>query len=479
MTETELLEKLRYIRKTRCETRTLEIKAAASGCPKRLYDTLSSFSNQDDGGVIVFGVDEENGFTECGVYDPQDLQKKINEQCRQMAPAVRPLLTVAEKDGRYFVAAEIPGIDLADRPCYYMGRGRLKGSYTRVGDSDEPMTDYEIYSYESFRKKYRDDIRTVPRASIAALDRKLLETYVERLRDNKANLSSLTDDELFELMSITRDGEVTLSSIMLLCKYPQAFFPQLCVTAVVLPHEEDGEPGEFGERFIDNRRIEGSIPEMLSQTLDFVRKNMRTKTIIDPATGKREDRTEYPVVAVREAVLNALVHRDYSVHTEGIPIQVRIYPDRLEITNPGGLYGRLRIDQLGKKQADIRNPVLVTAMEVLGLTENRYSGIPTIRRAMERYGLKEPVFADERSCFSVTFYNGARTGQETDCKGSEEKLLEFLRTPRDRHEIAGFLGISTVTYAMRKYIDPLVAAGRVGLTEPGNPKGRKQKYYSI
>ena len=60
-----------------------------------------------------------------------------------------------EKDGKSFASAEIPGVDLSDRPCYYKGRGRLKGSYTRVGDSDEPMTEYEIYSYEAYRKNIR------------------------------------------------------------------------------------------------------------------------------------------------------------------------------------------------------------------------------------------------------------------------------------------------------------------------------------
>ena len=102
MTKDELIELLKDIQKSKCETQTLELKAAASGCPKRLYDTLSSFSNQDDGGIIVFGVDEEDHFRECGVYDPQDLQKKINEQCLQMEPPIRPLCSVAEKNGKYF-----------------------------------------------------------------------------------------------------------------------------------------------------------------------------------------------------------------------------------------------------------------------------------------------------------------------------------------------------------------------------------------
>ena len=97
MTSEELIEKLKYIQKYKCETSTLELKSAEKGCPTHLYDTLSSFSNQDDGGIIIFGIDEKQDFKEVGVYDSQDIQKKINEQCLQMQPIVRPLLTVIEK----------------------------------------------------------------------------------------------------------------------------------------------------------------------------------------------------------------------------------------------------------------------------------------------------------------------------------------------------------------------------------------------
>ncbi|MEE1014626.1 MAG: ATP-binding protein [Lachnospiraceae bacterium] len=170
MTTEELLEKLNFIQKMKCKTKILELKSAEIGYPKRLYDSLSSFSNQDEGGVIVFGVDEERDYKEVGVYDPQDIQKKINEQCLQMEPVVRPLLTVVEKDEKFFVSAEIPGIDLVERPCHYKYQGRLKGSCARIDDSDEPMTEYEVYSYEAFRKKYQDDIREVRRATLAPLN---------------------------------------------------------------------------------------------------------------------------------------------------------------------------------------------------------------------------------------------------------------------------------------------------------------------
>ena len=94
MTPTELLDLVDSVRKNKAESNFLELKKAHLGSPKRLYDTLSSFSNQDGGGVILFGLDEDNDFEAVGVYDPQDLQRQIKNQCRQMQPPVRAVLTV-------------------------------------------------------------------------------------------------------------------------------------------------------------------------------------------------------------------------------------------------------------------------------------------------------------------------------------------------------------------------------------------------
>ena len=480
MTSEEFAEILNRIQNLKCETQTLELKSAAGGCPKKLYDTLSSFSNQDDGGIIVFGVDEEQDYEEKGVYDAQDLQKKVNAQCLQMEPMVRPLLTVLEKEGKSFVAAEIPGMDLAERPCYYRGQGRLKGSFVRIGDSDEPMTEYEIYSYEAFRKKYQDDVRQVPRASFSSLDQEAVEDYIRQLKSGKPNLAGLPDTDIRELMSITREGQVTLTAVMLFGKFPQAYMPQLCVTAVVIPGTELGETGVFGERFLDNQRIEGTLPQMLEEALAFVRKNMRTRTIIRQSDGKREDRTDYPMTAVREAVINALVHRDYSFHTEGMPVRILMFEDRLEIRNPGGIYGRIRCDQLGKVQPDTRNPVLALALEVMGVTENRYSGIPAIRKAMEEYSLREPEFSDQRGSFVVRFYREPEKKALLPGAESEDarNLLLFCKTPRTRKEICEYLGLTSVSYAVSRHVMPLVEQGLMCMSIPEKPKSQRQLFYT-
>ncbi len=483
MTPFDLENLIAYTQVLKAETQTLELKAAAQGCPARLYDTLSSFSNQDEGGTLLFGIDEQRGFTPVGVYSAQDLMKHVTEQCSQMTPVVRPVFTTLLKDGKAFVSAEIPGMDVADRPCFYAGKGRLKGSYVRVGDADQPMTEYEIYSYEAFRRKYQDDIRPIEKAGWGTLDQGSLEQYLGKLKAGRPHLSRLRPGEICELTGLSsREGVPTLAAVLLFSLFPQGHFPQLCLTAVSVPGTEVGQLGPEGERFLDNRRVEGTLTQILEEALAFVRKNIRIKTIIDSETGKRADREEYPLTAVREAILNALIHRDYSIHTEGMPIQLLLFEDRFELRSPGGLYGRLRIDQLGKVQPDTRNPVLAVAMEALGETENRYSGIPTMRRELAQAGMPEPEFRDERGTFVVCFRKGSQTKQTEDPDTvydygtTSENLLHFCAIPRTRQEIAEFLDIKSVPYAIKTHIMPLVEQGLIALSLPDKPRSPRQRY---
>lgn len=178
MLSEELLVLIKKIQEIKAESQTVEVKSAHNGCPKRLYDTLSSFSNQDGGGIIVFGLDEKQGFETVGVYDLQDLQKSVTEQCNQMEPAVRGVFTFAEYEDKNICALEVPSVELVERPCYYKGAGKVKGSYIRVGDADLPMTDYEIYSYESYKKHVHDDEREVERIDLSYMDREILDKYI-------------------------------------------------------------------------------------------------------------------------------------------------------------------------------------------------------------------------------------------------------------------------------------------------------------
>lgn len=480
MTSENLLNLANQVIKSRAEYQYIELKSAREGAPKHLYDSLSSFSNSNEGGIIIFGIDESNGFELCGVYDLQDVQQKITEQCDSMSPKVRPLFSYAEipkKNGKYLCSIEIPPIDISERPCFYAGKGRLKGSYTRVGTNDEPMTEYEVYSYEAYRKKYQDDIRAIPRVTDGSINRESLTKYLNLLAENKPNLSKLDTEQISELMSITVNGEYSLSATLLFSLYPQAYFPQLCIVATAIPGTEVGQLGDSLERFTDNRRIEGTIPEMLDEALVFLRKNLKIKTIIDPVSGKRQDTFEYPITSVRELLINALVHRDYSIHTEGMPVQLQIFSDRIEITNPGGLYGRLSIDQLGKVQPDTRNPVLATMLETLRITENRYSGIPTVLREMQEYGLPMPRFESCHGTFKATLFG--KQSVNITAKNDTHDILTFCLIPRTRKEIANFLGIKSQAYAISAYVTPLVKENKISLSIPSKPKSPEQKYTTV
>lgn len=486
MLSEELLALVRTIQSQRAESQTVEVKAGHDGCPKRLYDTLSSFSNQDDGGVIVFGLDERSGFATVGVSSAQEIQKGVAEQCDQMEPRVRAVFTTASVGDAVIVSAEIPGMDLSERPCFYAGKGRLKGSYVRVGEADEPMTEYEVYSFEAYRNKYKDELQPVERADMSSLDESRIASLTLALKANRPNLARLSDEQALQLMSYVVDGRPTLAFMLLAGLYPQAFYPQLSIIATRVPGTEVGSTGTTGERFLDNKRIEGTLSEQLSGALSFVRANMRTATAVDPISGRRIDVPEYPIEAVRELVLNALIHRDYSPHTLGMPIQLQLFDDRLVIANPGGLYGRIRIDELGKTQPDTRNPVIATSMETLHETENRYSGIPTVRRLMAERGMEPPLFESTRGEFRATLHNHKTAAPATSERArqnarnkSEAIVLEYCKkTPRSRDEIAEHLDIRK-DYAARRYINPLVKEGMLRLTKPETPGSPQQRYFTV
>lgn len=460
------------IKRIKSESQTIELKAATQGCPTRLFDTLSSFSNQDEGGIIIFGIDENDDYKIKGVYDAQDLQKKVTEQCKQMEPSVRALFTICEIDGHTIVSAEIPGVDIFERPVFYKGVGRIKGSYVRVGESDELMSEYEIYSYEAFRKRTRDEIRTVEHSKFIMIDDNRLAQYLNAVKSERKNLSNnVSDNEILELMGVLNESVPTVAGLLTFSRYPQSYFPQLCITAVALPGTEQGTTGDDGERFIDNKRITGAIPDMLEEAVEFVRKNSRTKTIITN-DGQRRDKPEYPVKAVREAILNALIHRDYSIYTENTPIRIEMYRDRMEITNSGGLYGRISIDALGKVRPETRNPALANMLELLKITENRYSGIPTMRYEFANAGLPAPLFLATRGEFKVIMKNSTSIDSSSSC----ESIIEFCSTPRTRSELVAFVGKSK-NYVMSHIINPLVEEGSLRLTIPDKPKSPNQKYY--
>ena len=183
MDERVLNDAVELVLLRRCETQTIEVKAARGGTP-RLYDTLSSFSNQADGGIVVFGIDEDAGYEVCGVFDPQRLQKDVAEQCKEMRPELHPSFATTVREGMVLVGASFEGLPAGMRPAYRKTAGIAKNSYVRVGDQDLHMTQAELYSIESFKDGVRNDVSVSPQAAHEMLDLGRVDAFV---RDAKGD----------------------------------------------------------------------------------------------------------------------------------------------------------------------------------------------------------------------------------------------------------------------------------------------------
>ena len=273
------------------------------------------------------------------------------------------------------------------------------------------------------------------RAEIEDIDTDSFAYYLTNLRRAKPQQGNLAKDKVMKLQGFSDGGKPTLAGVMMFAEYPQAYYPQLCITKV--------------------------------------------RTIIDPMTGKREDKPEYPIVALREIILNALIHRDYSIHTDLSPVTIRVFKNRIEVENPGGLYGRMTIDELGKTIADTRNPFIAKAMEVIGETENRFSGIPIIRRLMAEYRLPEPLFESKRGVFKVTLFNHRESNETTKENPLVAQILDFCSVWRTRAELKERFNHLTSSYLMSYFVNPMVSQGRIELKSPDKPRSKNQEYRTV
>lgn len=505
MKKIEAINAIEKLKKYQTETNKIEAKKALDGFPKKCYDTISSFSNKY-GGIIIFGVNEENKFSIDGVYDLNNLQKQVSSICSDsMEPAVRPDILPFDYEGKKLLAVKIDEIAQNKKPCYYKPKGLQKGSYTRIGDRDEPMTDYEIYSLQSYNDHIFEDKRPTRGATIDDLNNESLNSYIDKIKIEKPHFAKNDFEKSLRLCGIidTSNNQAypTLAGTMIFGEFPQSFYPQLFVACVVVPGNELGDTGEFGERFIDNKRVEGTIEEMLEGTMNFLRRNMKTSVIIN-SNGERINRTEYPMEALREAVANSLIHRDYSTQTENAYVSVNMYNDRIEIINPGNLYGTNKLEKLGTATTmESRNPTIVRILEEKGsVIENRHSGIPTMKREMKKYGLPEPEFYEERDSFKVIFRNtpitensqtgaqtGAQAGAQIDIQNIEHitidelkaKVLNYCEIPKSSKEIREYVGLSSKTYVADSIIKPLLKAGMLEYTNKRSINARNQKYITV
>lgn len=405
LTQDEFTALLDELRLRQSEFEDIEAKAAQRGTPERIYETLSSFANRTGGGTILFGIDDESR-EPVGVGNPDQLQRDVAAKASEMEPPVRVQIQPFVIGGKVVVVAQVPETEPQLKPCYYRPAGLSAGAFIRVGDGDRRMTEYEIYTYLSSRGQVLDDRSAVLGATLEDLDADLIAQYVAKLRAEKPGARYLhrPQSQLLRTLGILasdQDRDIpTLAGLLTFGTYPQQFYPGLVITLTAT--SDASRPS--GERFADNLKAEGTILEMLKQAMAWLQRNLRTRTLV---TGLiHQDIPEYPLEALREAIVNAVVHRDYSRYVLGTQVQVRLFPDRIEVQNPGGLYGAVTVDRLGEPgMQSARNQYLAKLLEDLGPMENRGSGIQTMLQAMRQAHLAPPRFDDNRTFFRVTFSN--------------------------------------------------------------------------
>ncbi|MGH4025061.1 MAG: ATP-binding protein [Pseudonocardiaceae bacterium] len=423
MLDHELVEIIENLRVLGTDVADVEAKHAEQQLPSSIRATLSAFANTR-GGVLILGLDESEGFLATGVGHPGKVTADLASWCStEMEPPLRPLIRSHQFEGAHLVVAEIPELEQTRKPCYYRGAGVTQGSYVRVADGDRKLTSYEVHMLLANRGQPRDDQEPIPGTGVDDLNARLVTEFLSRLRVNRPYAFG----ELGELPALRRakvlvednSGETVLSlaGLLALGRYPQDYFPQLMLTFVHYPTEE-GADLVSGERFVDNVMIEGPIPAMVRDALVVLRRNMSRRAIV-LGVG-REDVWEYPEPALREVVVNALVHRDLSALSRGAGSQIEMYPDRLVVRNPGGLFGPVTVDQLGEEGvSSSRNGSLLKILEDVPVPgerrtvcENRGSGIRTMVSALRRARMSRPEFRDRISTFSVTFPNHTLLGDE-------------------------------------------------------------------
>jgi ATP-dependent DNA helicase RecG len=315
---------------------------------------------------------------------------------------------VDEIDGETVVRVEVDEIPATQKPCFYKPTGLPKGAYLRVGNTNRQMTEYEVFGYLSNRGQPMHDEEIVPTATLDDLDAGLLDGYLARLRQSRPSAGFLDgpqEEALIRLHVAARDGAIarpTLAGLLTFGKYPQEFLPQLMITFVQYYGTTEEEKTPQGARFVDSRRFEGPIPEMVKQAETYVLGAMRKAVLIDSVF--RREIPEYPQEALREALANAIAHRAYSAYVKGSYVQIRIFADRLEIQSPGGLFGNVTVENL-EEEHSTRNARLMRIMEDRHVAENRGSGISAMVRAMRDANLEPPQFTDRRTSFLVTFRN--------------------------------------------------------------------------
>jgi ATP-dependent DNA helicase RecG len=255
-------------------------------------------------------------------------------------------------------------------------------------------------------------------ASIEDLAIENIELYLEKREKARDIPGAAPDMEFLKKIKAVRqqNGTVhpTVAGILLFSNEPENYIPGAVIKCARFK-------GNDMDEFIDQRIITGSLFAQAEETIAFFKKNIRRSAKIEGLY--RTEEYEYPEKAIREALVNAICHRDYS--RRGADIKFAIFDNRIEITSPGGLLPNVSIEDLGTGVYELRNKVVGKILNESGLIEGYGTGVLRIRKYIQEKGLTQPEFRDNNGFFKAIFFNAKvskeRTEGEVDGEGEKEK----------------------------------------------------------
>ena len=318
-------------------------------------------------------------------------------------------------EGTKIFVATIPPLPPYERPAYIGGK-----AYVRSGDGDHEMSRHETDLMVAQRTRTGFDEEPVEYTSIADLDEGL-----KTVRAKSRRLATSSDEEVLRRKGIIALGtdNLSLAGLYALGAYPQEFRPSLKVTGVVI--DPSGKA-----RNLDKFETDGPIPAMLEETLAWVNRNL-AHPVVELPNGHLINGQELPDIALREILSNALVHRSLNPKADTEEVRVRIFPDRISVENPGGLYGITlqRLQEYGERSRvndrlyDVCTHV-TTPDDGYRVIEGEGSGIYTAQEAVRQAGLKPIQFIDGVIRFTAIISREPLDGARTADVGSPQQKSE-------------------------------------------------------
>jgi len=357
--------------------------------PELLAEHLVAFAN-GDGGTIVLGLDNSGQPLEM-IWE-EEAEGALRAAARLCNPPVVSRLQSLETPDGALVIVQV------DRSAHLhsLNDGRV---LTRSGLDNRVLGGAEISHLAASKSTVDYETETVPGATRSDFDDLILGEYLEKRELRGVSRTGPLEELLFEIGALDPEGQPTVAGILLFGKNPQAFLPQSGMVFVkfpsTAPRAEDGAAG-YGRR----DEFNGPMVRVIERAWNVLWEEMRVGAVVKDL--QREELTEYPLFAVREAIVNAVCHRDYRI--KGRRIEVRMYSDRLEVISPGSLPGYITLDNIVEEHFS-RSPRLVSGLFQWGYIEELGLGIDRMIEDMVQAGHPPPDFKTTPHSFTVTLSN--------------------------------------------------------------------------